>query len=182
MAQAGDNDDVGAEVHQQSNHENREDRNLRRRDVKLGQGLAVPYPEPRDGMVTRVAKGNRRKDTKPEIRLRSALHQRGLRFRKDYLLRLAEIRVRPDIVFTRAKLAVFVDGCFWHGCPQHQKLPTRNPDYWIPKLQRNADRDKHVNEALATAGWTVVRIWEHEDVQESAEHVAALVRQIASPI
>ncbi|MEQ3551761.1 very short patch repair endonuclease [Pseudonocardia nematodicida] len=103
----------------------------------------------------------RRKDTKPEVRLRSALHRLGYRFRKDYRIDLPECRVRPDIVFTRAKLAVFVDGCFWHACPEHGTQPKQNVDYWNPKLRTNVLRDQRNNHALETAGWTVVRIWEH---------------------
>jgi DNA mismatch endonuclease (patch repair protein) len=106
--------------------------------------------------------GNRRVDTKPEIALRSALHRAGFRFRKDYRLDLDGIRVRPDIVFTRAKVAVFVDGCFWHCCPKHGTQPNRNADYWKPKLARNVERDREQDAALAEHGWRVVRIWEHE--------------------
>jgi DNA mismatch endonuclease (patch repair protein) len=108
-------------------------------------------------------RSNRRTDTKPEVTLRSALHAAGFRFRKDHRLDLAEgIRVRPDIVFTRRKVAVFVDGCFWHVCPTHGREPTVNEWYWTPKLRRNVERDRAADRALAAAGWTVVRIWEHE--------------------
>ncbi|WP_278256735.1 hypothetical protein [Nocardioides convexus] len=77
--------------------------------------------------------GNRRVDTKPEVAIRSALHRAGLRFRKDYRLDLGGARLRPDIAFTRAKVAVFVDGCFWHACPVHGTQPRSNADYWTPK-------------------------------------------------
>ena len=87
----------------------------------------MPYPEPKDAAATEVGKGNRRTDTKPEVRLRSALHRRGLRFRKDLPIRAGAVRVRPDIVFTRGAVAVFVDGCFWHGCPEHQVVPEEQP-------------------------------------------------------
>lgn len=119
--------------------------------------------------------GNKRSDTKPEMALRSALHALGLRFRKDYRLDLAGARMRPDIVFTRAKVAVFVDGCFWHSCPEHGTRPTRNAGYWGPKLARNVERDRDHDEALRHAGWTVVRVWEHESVETAVQSVLAAI-------
>lgn len=119
---------------------------------------------------------NRRADTAPELALRSALHARGLRFRKDFLVRTRSgVRVKVDIVFPRARVAVFVDGCFWHGCPEHGLTPRANPDYWVPKLARNRERDARVTAALAFERWTVLRIWEHEDVGEAAERVRRAV-------
>jgi DNA mismatch endonuclease (patch repair protein) len=148
------------------------------RIVALGDGQRVPYPVPRDANATKVGKANRRRDTQPEVRLRSALHGRGLRFRKDHPIRIPGHRpVRPDIVFTRALVAVFVDGCFWHGCPEHQHVPRSNVDYWAPKLRRNVDRDREVDTLLTGAGWRVVRVWEHEDAQAAADRVEAAVRQ-----
>ena len=108
---------------------------------------------------------NRRTGTKPEVALRSALHAAGYRFRKDFRIDAEGVRVRPDIVFTRRKVAVFVDGCFWHVCPEHGRQPTTNEWYWTPKLQRNLQRDSEVNYALESAGWTVVRVWEHQPLQ-----------------
>src|SRR4051794_11029082 len=105
---------------------------------------------------------NRRRDTGPERALRRLLHAQGLRFRVDFPVRLDGLTVRPDVVFPRWQVAVFVDGCFWHGCPEHGNVPTRNAEYWIPKLQRNVDRDRRSNAALRSAGWQVVRVWEHE--------------------
>ena len=119
--------------------------------------------------------GNRRRDTKPEVALRSALHATGLRFRKDYRLDLDGVRFRPDIVVTRAKVAVFVDGCFWHSCPAHGTRPSSNADYWLPKLERNVERDREQDAALAVHGWQSVRIWEHEPPREAAERVRAIV-------
>ena len=136
----------------------------------------MPYPEPKDDAATRVAKGNRRSGTKPEIALSSGLHRLGLRFRRDYPIRVGSGRpIRPDIVFTRARVAVFVDGCFWHGCPEHQVIPKSNRDYWVPKLHRNTERDREVDEALTDAGWLVVRIWEHEDPLAASVGIAAVV-------
>jgi len=79
-------------------------------------------------------------------------------------------------VFTRARVAVFIDGCFWHGCADHQRVPRTNRDYWIPKLARNVARDREVDEALTAAGWLVLRIWEHEDPVTSADDIASEVR------
>lgn len=105
---------------------------------------------------------NRRADTKPEVALRKALHRLGYRYRKDLRLTLDDgVKVRPDVVFTARKVAVFVDGCFWHVCPDHGRQPTSNEWYWTPKLRRNVERDRLVTVALEHAGWRVVRIWEH---------------------
>jgi DNA mismatch endonuclease (patch repair protein) len=116
---------------------------------------------------------NRRRDTKPELQLRSTLHRRGLRYRCDVRLDLPGIRVRPDIVFRRQRVTVFVDGCFWHGCPEHGSAPRANGDYWRAKLEGNRRRDARTDAALVAAGWTVVRIWEHEDVDDAADRIVA---------
>lgn len=121
--------------------------------------------------------GNRRSDTRSEVRLRSALHSRGLRFRKDLRLDLGGVWVRPDVVFTRAKLAVFSDGCFWHCCPRHGSDPQTNAGYWGPKLAGNAARDRRDDKALHDAGWTVIRVWEHENADLAAAHIESLVRR-----
>ena len=120
----------------------------------------------------------RRTDTKPEIALRRALHRQGYRFRKDYRLDLAEgKRVRPDIAFTARRVAVFVDGCFWHACPEHGGKPANNTWYWEPKLRRNVERDRVADAALSAAGWDVVRVWEHEPLDAAVTAVlAALTR------
>src|SRR5690348_13275007 len=119
---------------------------------------------------------NRRTDTKPEILLRSALHGLGLRFRKDHRIDLDGLRVRPDIVFTRARVAIFVDGCFWHRCPEHGQMPRANRDYWEPKLARNVERDQQVAAALRGAGWTVIRIWEHETLEMATGRILVALR------
>jgi DNA mismatch endonuclease (patch repair protein) len=143
--------------------------------VNLGGGRIVPYPEPTDEAATRIGRANRRTGTKPEVRIRSGLHRRGHRFRKDHLLRVGAIRVRPDIVFGRGRVAVFVDGCFWHGCPEHQRIPKSNLNYWGPKLAANVERDRRVDAALADAGWVVLRIWEHVDVDSAVEVIEAVL-------
>src|SRR5437764_852488 len=118
---------------------------------------------------------NRRVDTTPERRLRSQLHRLGLRFRKDLPVALGGRSVRPDVVFTRARVAVFVDGCFWHRCPEHFQMPRANREYWEPKLTRNVERDGEADAALQAAGWVVVRVWEHEAADAAAGRVADIV-------
>ncbi len=115
-------------------------------------------------------RANRRRDTRPELELRSSLFSRGLRYRVDYPIRAAaDIRpIRPDVVFPGARLAVFVDGCFWHRCPSHGTRPGRNSEYWDAKLKLNVDRDRRYDRLLSEAGWTVIRVWEHEDPKEAA--------------
>ncbi len=115
----------------------------------------------------RNMQANRRKDTMPELRLRSELHRAGYRYRVDLRLDLVGARVRPDIVFTRRRVAVFVDGCFWHSCPEHGREPRANTDYWGPKLARNRERDRSITLLLQEAGWTVVRLWEHVPIDEA---------------
>jgi DNA mismatch endonuclease (patch repair protein) len=117
----------------------------------------------------------RRKNTKPEMAVRSILHAAGLRYRCDLRVELAERAVRPDIVFTRRKVAVFIDGCFWHSCPQHGAMPKKNIDYWQAKLARNRERDIADTVALQSAGWTVIRGWEHTTPQELAVEVQRAV-------
>lgn len=135
------------------------------------------YPAPLSAGRSRNMQANRRVDTKPEVALRSALHQMGFRYRKDLLLDLGVTKVRPDIVFTARRVAVFVDGCFWHVCPEHGRQPATNEWYWVPKLRRNIERDRAVNEALAAAGWQVVRLWEHESLDSA---VATITRVLAA--
>ncbi|HEX4259440.1 MAG TPA: very short patch repair endonuclease [Streptosporangiaceae bacterium] len=115
----------------------------------------------------------KRTDTKPELALRRALHRLGYRFRKDHRLDLPERRVRPDIAFTARKVAVFVDGCFWHACPEHGSRPAVNQGYWNPKLLRNVERDRAADAALAGAGWQVVRLWEHVPLEDAVTAVVA---------
>jgi DNA mismatch endonuclease (patch repair protein) len=123
----------------------------------------------------RNMQANRSRDTKPELRIRSLLHARGLRFRVNRRP-LPEVRLTADIVFTRARVAVFVDGCWWHKCPEHYKPPGRNADYWLPKVERNVRRDLEIDQLLREAGWTVIRAWEHQDPAEVADWAESAVR------
>jgi DNA mismatch endonuclease, patch repair protein len=134
------------------------------------------YPHPSSPGRSANMRANRRTDTKPELALRRALHKLGYRFRKDHRLDLdGGRRVRPDIAFTARRVAVFVDGCFWHACPQHGSKPRANDWYWTPKLARNVERDRAADETLAAAGWHVVRIWEHESLEQALAAVIAVV-------
>lgn len=119
-------------------------------------------------------RSNRRRDTSPELAVRRLLHAAGLRYRVDF----APLggRRRADIVFTRQCVAVFIDGCYWHGCPDHATFPKRNSDYWLPKLARNVERDRETDHSLREAGWTVLRFWEHESPDDVAHRIAVAVR------
>lgn len=126
--------------------------------------------------VRAVMKGNAT-STKPERALRSRLHQRGLRFRVG-TAPLPTFRRKADIVFPRQQLAVFVDGCYWHGCPDHGRVPSTNNGYWAAKLRRNAERDRDTDQVLADNGWTVIRVWEHEDFEAAAAAIDGAVQTI----
>jgi DNA mismatch endonuclease, patch repair protein len=127
--------------------------------------------------VRRRMQATRQRGTEAEVRLCEAVRNLGLRFRIDQPI-LATVRSRADLLFPLAKLAVFVDGCFWHGCPQHGTSPKTNRVWWMTKLKANRKRDARNNRALRKAGWTVVRIWEHAAL-ESPERAA---RSIATHV
>jgi DNA mismatch endonuclease (patch repair protein) len=116
-----------------------------------------------------------RRDTLPELAIRSELHRRGLRFRVDRAP-LPGLRSRADIVFGPARVAVYVDGCFWHSCPEHGTKPKANAEWWESKLKRNQQRDAETDRTLREQGWEVVRIWEHEDPVEAADRVEGVLR------
>src|SRR5664279_1272492 len=115
-------------------------------------------------------RGNRGRDTGPELAVRRAVHALGLRYRVS-TRPVPSLRRTADLVFTKAKVAVFVDGCFWHGCPQHHTVARTNADFWAAKGNGNRDRDAQTSELLRRAGWIVLRYWEHEDPAEVAQDV-----------
>lgn len=127
-------------------------------------------PPPSSPQVSAQLARVRRRDTAPEVRLRSALHRRGLRFRVDHAIP-GLARRRVDIVFSGAQVAVFVDGCFWHGCPEHGVQPKANAAWWQEKIAGNRRRDAETNAALSRLGWTVIRVWEHESPTVAAARV-----------
>jgi DNA mismatch endonuclease (patch repair protein) len=110
-----------------------------------------------------------------ELELRRELFRRGMRYRKHVAV-LPGLRCKPDIVFTRHRLAVFVDGCFWHRCPDHSTDPRANSDWWRRKLEANVERDHRNERCLHEAGWTVLRLWEHTPISKMADEIEALVR------
>ncbi len=120
-------------------------------------------------------RSQRERDTGIERALRSELHARGLRYRLHKRL-LKGTRREADLVFGPAKVAVFVDGCFWHGCPEHATWPKRNAEFWRSKIEGNVARDRDTDARLAAEGWTVLRVWEHEDAADAAERVARAVK------
>lgn len=138
--------------------------------------MEIPPPHPSSENARRTMLANRRKDTSPELAVRRKLHAAGLRYRVDYPADSTDRRRRADIVFTRARVVVFIDGCFWHGCPEHFIAPKRNADYWGPKIARNMERDRSSTARLREAGWQVLRFWEHEDPDHVATRISEAVR------
>lgn len=120
-----------------------------------------------------------RRDTLPERAIRSELHRRGLRFRVDRAP-IPGLRSRADIVFGPARVAVYVDGCFWHSCPEHGTRPKANAGWWERKLDRNQERDRETDRVLQEHGWEVVRIWEHEDPVAAADRVQRAIEGVRS--
>jgi DNA mismatch endonuclease (patch repair protein) len=108
-----------------------------------------------------------RSSSGPELEVRRALHRRGLRFRVNY----RALPGRPDLAFTRARLAIFIDGCFWHQCPEHATLPRNNREWWLAKLNRNVERDGEKDAALRALGWRVLHVWEHENSGEVCDRI-----------
>jgi len=117
---------------------------------------------------------NKGRDTKPELALRSAVHALGLRYRVS-AAPLQGVRRTADLVFRRARVAVFLDGCFWHGCPKHHTLAATNARFWADKVRVNRERDRDTDQRLNEAGWTVLRIWEHENPERAALKVRRIV-------
>lgn len=111
-----------------------------------------------------------RRNTGPELALRSALHRRGLRFR----IHRSDLPGRPDIVLPRLGLVIFVDGCFWHGCPEHCVSPKANAVFWAEKIAANRARDRRKDEELRSKGWFIIHVWEHEDADAVADRIVSL--------
>ena len=132
-------------------------------------------PEPLDEHVRGRMRRQPSRDTKPELELRRQLHALGLRYRLDKPIVPGHPRRRVDIVFGPSRVAVFVDGCFWHQCPKHGAEPKNNQTWWTTKLQRNVERDVETNALLIEGGWRVVRVWEHQDMAEAAIRIRDLV-------
>jgi DNA mismatch endonuclease (patch repair protein) len=146
---------------------------------------SVTYPNASSSVAATIMRANRSRDTGPELRLRSALHRSGFRFFVNRKVHVDSLRpVNVDIVFPRLKIALFVDGCFWHKCPHHRSVPRANRDYWEAKLTRNVTRDKEIVQRLENAGWIVIRVWEHEQVQTALEAISAIIapRRAIAPL
>ena len=140
----------------------------------LPDALGLPSPPPSSAAASRRMSMVRTTGTMPERQLRTLLHAKGLRYRLGYRP-LPTARYQPDITFPGPKVAIFVDGCFWHGCRDHRGTPKANAEWWQAKIERNRRRDETVNEAFAAEGWQVVRIWEHQPLSDAADVVERVV-------
>ncbi|MET7753962.1 very short patch repair endonuclease [Streptomyces sp. NPDC005389] len=136
--------------------------------ARLPEGSWASSPGTRRSMQS-----NKGRDTKPEQALRKAAHALGLRYHVSERP-IPAIRRTADLVFTRARIAVFLDGCFWHVCPEHFTVSRTNPEYWAEKAEKNRARDRQTDRLLQEAGWAVLRVWEHEDPLQAAARLKAL--------
>ncbi|MBB6173356.1 DNA mismatch endonuclease (patch repair protein) [Nocardiopsis mwathae] len=125
--------------------------------------------------VRKSMRSNKGRDTKPELAVRRAVHARGLRYRVS-ARPLPDLRRTADLVFIRSKVAVFIDGCFWHGCPEHHTGSKTNAAFWADKVRRNRERDRETDTLLTKAGWTVIRSWEHEATEAVVERIIRVVK------
>ncbi|XGP75532.1 very short patch repair endonuclease [Actinokineospora auranticolor] len=147
-------------------------------------GLVTPERLPEGSWASSAGvrasmRGNRGRDTAPELALRTLLHARGLRYRVS-ARPLPGSRRTADVVFPRARVAVFIDGCYWHGCPEHHRPSTVNSAFWRDKIEGNRRRDAETTTLLETAGWSVIRAWEHDDPKVTADLVEVAVRARAT--
>jgi DNA mismatch endonuclease (patch repair protein) len=143
----------------------------------MNENLTVPLPAAPTATTPEVAyrmQQQQRKHTKCEVEFRKALHGLGLRYRVD-AKPIPCFRRKADVVFRQPRIAVFVDGCFWHGCPTHFEVPHANDSWWALKIERNRARDRDTTAVLEQSGWTVLRFWEHEDLKQAARLVAELI-------
>jgi DNA mismatch endonuclease (patch repair protein) len=136
-------------------------------------------PRPSSKAVSARMSKQKRRDTEPELQLRRALHAQGLRFRVCQKVP-GYPRRTIDIAFTRRRVAVFVDGCFWHACPEHATWPIASQDWWARKLRANVERDRETDAALEAQGWLVVRVWEHEALGSVVQRITAALDERAS--
>ena len=136
-------------------------------------------PIPSSKAALNRMKAAKPKDTAPEKALRSELYKLGLHYRID-VRPVKELNRRADIVFRSAKVAVFVDGCFWHGCSKHGTQAKANAEFWRNKIERNKERDEETNRLLKKAGWKVVRVWEHQNMKNAALKIKKIINKRAS--
>jgi len=144
------------------------------RKPKAASNERVSRPTPSSEAAWARMKAAKPRDTAPEKALRSALHRKGLRFRLDEKP-IESLNRKADIVFRSAKVAVFVDGCFWHGCPIHGTQAKANAEFWARKIEQNKERDLDTTKRLEAYGWIVVRVWEHEDIEEASQRIYDII-------
>lgn len=132
------------------------------------------HPGASSEAASRSLSARRRRDTAPEIAVRRLLHAAGLRYRVAFPIP-GQRRRTIDVAFTRQRIAVFIDGCFWHGCPQHGSTPDANREWWLRKVAANQARDRDTDRVLMELGWTVLRFWEHENPHEVEQAVRNLI-------
>lgn len=133
-------------------------------------------PKASSPQARKTMTAQRQSDTAPELAVRSVLHRRGLRFWK-HRAPVAGLRCKADVVFPRHRVAIFIDGCFWHGCSQHRSIPKVNASWWREKIARNVARDRRNDDLLIAMGWAVVRVWEHDDPAMAADTIEATIRE-----
>lgn len=134
------------------------------------------WPVEVDPVVSARMRITRGRDTKPELLVRRVLHANGRRYRVN-VRPVASLCRTGDIVFTRHRVVVLIDGCFWHGCPEHFVIPKTRTDWWVGKIEGNKTRDRETTQAWRDAGWTVLRFWEHEPVDEVVDAIEAALGQ-----
>ena len=140
----------------------------------------MKQPQASSEAALRRMRSQARRDTKPELALRRALWARGLRYRVE-VAPIGNCRRRADLVFVTCRVAVFVDGCFWHCCPEHSTLPASNAEWWANKLAANVRRDRDTTARLIDEGWHVERVWEHESPDAAADRIERIVRARRRP-
>lgn len=144
---------------------------LNRRNKHLNK---LERPSPSSNAALARMRAAKPRDTEPEKALRSELHKKGLRYQID-VRPIENLNRRADIVFRTAKVAVFVDGCFWHGCPIHGTQAKANAEFWKNKIKRNQERDAETNQLLKKAGWKVIRVWEHENPEKASIKIQKII-------